>query len=107
MKPIIAVPATAALVYRAWSRKSLTPLGIAVAFITAVVHALHPWSAPFALLVIFFIGGTTATKVQMPVKPIPNLVLTTYRSNMTSKPILPCPRLALLEAKAPELMSRS
>ncbi|KKY27479.1 hypothetical protein UCRPC4_g01074 [Phaeomoniella chlamydospora] len=78
MKPIIAVPATAALVYRAWSRKSLTPLGIAVAFITAVVHALHPWSAPFALLVIFFIGGTTATKVKHDIKA--NLTLSSTGS---------------------------
>jgi hypothetical protein len=64
MKPVIAVPAVAALVYRAWSRKSLTPLGIIVAAMTAVAHAVHPWSIFFALLVVFFLGGTTATKVR-------------------------------------------
>jgi uncharacterized membrane protein len=63
MKPIIAIPATLALVYRAYSRKSLTPLGIGVAALTAVVHALHPWNAPFACLVVFFLGGTAVTKV--------------------------------------------
>jgi uncharacterized membrane protein len=66
MKPYIAVPATLALVYRAYSRKSLTPLGIVVATATAIIHALHPWSAPFALLVVFFLGGTTVTKVCLP-----------------------------------------
>lgn len=64
MKPIIAVPATAALVYRAWSRKSLTPLGIAVAAATAVAHAVHPWSVFFALLAVFFLSGTAVTKVR-------------------------------------------
>lgn len=64
MKPIIAIPAIAALVYRAYSRKSLTPVGIAAAFGTAVVHALHPWSVCFALLAVFFLAGTAVTKVR-------------------------------------------
>lgn len=64
MKPIIAVPATLALVYRAWSRKSLTPVGIVAAALTAVVHALHPCSAPFAFVVVFFLSGTYVTKVR-------------------------------------------
>ncbi|OMP88083.1 Transmembrane protein 19 [Diplodia seriata] len=68
MKPAVAVPATAALVYRAWSRKSLTPLGIAAAFLTAVVHAVHPWSVFYALLAVFFLVGTAATKVKHDVK---------------------------------------
>jgi uncharacterized membrane protein len=63
MKPYIAVPAIAALVYRAWSRKSLTPVGILAAFATAVVHAIHPWSVFFALLAVFFLAGTAVTKV--------------------------------------------
>ena len=66
MKPIIAIPATAALVYRAYSRKSLTKLGIIFATLTAVVHALHPWSVFFALLVTFFLCGTAVTKVCAP-----------------------------------------
>jgi len=68
MKPIIAVPGTIALCYRAWSRKSLTPAGIVAAAITAIVHAIHPWSAPFFLLVVFYLGATTATKVKHDVK---------------------------------------
>ncbi|KAK8227841.1 integral membrane protein DUF92-domain-containing protein [Phyllosticta paracitricarpa] len=68
MKPIIAVPATAALVYRAWSRKSLTPLGIVVAALTAVAHAVHPWSVFFVQLAVFFLAGTAATKVKHNIK---------------------------------------
>lgn len=63
MKPLIAVPAIIALVHRAWSRKSLTPLGLLAATATAIIHALHPWSAPFALLGVFYLAGTKATKV--------------------------------------------
>lgn len=63
MKQIIAIPATLALVYRAWSRRSLTTLGIIVATLTATIHALHPWSVFFALLATFFLSGTAVTKV--------------------------------------------
>lgn len=63
MKPVIAVPATLALVYRAWSRRSLTPAGILAAALTAAAHAYHPWNLPFALLCIFFLAGTRVTKV--------------------------------------------
>lgn len=63
MHPMYAVPATLLLVFRAWQRQSLTPLGIIVAAATAVVHAIHPWSVFFALLVVFFLGGTAVTKV--------------------------------------------
>jgi uncharacterized membrane protein len=63
MKPIIAVPATLALVYRAWSRNSLTPAGIFAATLTAVAHAYHPWNLPFVLLCVFFLAGTRATAV--------------------------------------------
>ena len=66
MHPYVAVPATVALVYRAYSRKSLTPLGIVVAALTAIVHAIHPWSLPFALLGVFFLAGTAVTKVLDP-----------------------------------------
>ncbi|KAF6230908.1 hypothetical protein HO173_010816 [Letharia columbiana] len=68
MHPYIAAPATLGLVYRAYSRKSLTPFGIVVAALTAVVHAIHPWSIFFALLVVFFLAGTAATKVKYDVK---------------------------------------
>lgn len=63
MKPVIGIPAVAALVYRAWARKSLTPLGLVVAAISATAHALHPWSTPFALIGVFYFGGTKVTKV--------------------------------------------
>ncbi|KAL1972893.1 hypothetical protein VTN31DRAFT_6435 [Thermomyces dupontii] len=66
MKPLIAVPSIIFLVYRA--RRGLTPPGLFVAFITAVIHALHPWSAPFVLLAIFYFGATKATKVKHNVK---------------------------------------
>ena len=63
MKPIIAVPATLLLCYRAYSKKSLTPGGILAAFFTAVAHAVHPWNLPFALLCVFFLAGTRVTRV--------------------------------------------
>lgn len=63
MHPYIAVPVTSLLVIRAHRNKSLTPAGILAAALTAVIHALHPWSVFFALLVVFFLGGTTVTKV--------------------------------------------
>ncbi|KAF2461220.1 integral membrane protein DUF92-domain-containing protein [Lineolata rhizophorae] len=68
MKPAIAIPATLALVYRAWSRKSLTPAGIIVAAATAIAHAAHPWPVYFALLSVFFLAGTAVTKVKHDVK---------------------------------------
>ncbi|KAK0728676.1 integral membrane protein DUF92-domain-containing protein [Lasiosphaeria miniovina] len=68
MKPIIAVPATLLLCYRAYSRNSLTPAGIFAAALTAIAHAVHPWNLPFALLVVFFLAGTRATHVKENVK---------------------------------------
>lgn len=64
MKAVYAVPATVALIYRAWSKKSLTPLGIVAATATAIVHALHPWNLPFVLLAVFFLAGTRVTHVR-------------------------------------------
>jgi uncharacterized membrane protein len=63
MNPLISVPITLLLVYRARSRNSLTPLGIAAAVVTAIAHSIHPWSVFFALLVVFFLAGTFVTKV--------------------------------------------
>ncbi|KAH8162868.1 hypothetical protein CIB48_g5391 [Xylaria polymorpha] len=68
MKVIIAVPATLALVYRAHLRQSLTPLGIFVAALTAMAHAIHPWNLSFVLLIVFFLAGTRATAVKKEVK---------------------------------------
>ncbi|RSL74335.1 hypothetical protein BHE90_014014 [Fusarium euwallaceae] len=68
MKLTIAVPATCALVYRAWSRNSLTPAGIAVATLTAIAHAYHPWNLPFVLLCVFFLAGTRVTHIKEDVK---------------------------------------
>ncbi|KAI1396616.1 integral membrane protein DUF92-domain-containing protein [Hypoxylon fuscum] len=68
MKAIVAVPATLALVYRAYSHKSLTPLGILSAALTAAAHAAHPWNLPFVLLCVFFLAGTRVTKIKADVK---------------------------------------
>ncbi|KAJ5058764.1 integral membrane protein DUF92-domain-containing protein [Bipolaris maydis] len=68
MKPIIAVPGVAALIYRAWSRNSLTPVGIFAAFVTAVIHTLHPWSVFTVLLAVFFLAGSSVTKVKHDIK---------------------------------------
>ncbi|KKK26386.1 hypothetical protein ARAM_006779 [Aspergillus rambellii] len=68
MKPYIAVPIIVGLVHRAWSRKSLTPFGCVVAALTASAHGLHPWSAPLFLLMVFYLGGTRATKVKHDIK---------------------------------------
>ncbi|CAM1500990.1 Fc.00g101520.m01.CDS01 [Cosmosporella sp. VM-42] len=68
MRPVIAVPAICALVYRAWSRNSLTPAGIFVAALTAIAHAYHPWNLPFVLLCVFFLAGTRVTHVKEDVK---------------------------------------
>ncbi|KIX00047.1 uncharacterized protein Z518_10974 [Rhinocladiella mackenziei CBS 650.93] len=68
MRAIIAVPITLLLVIRAYTRQSLTPVGIAAAALTATIHALHPSAVPFALLCTFFLLGTTATKVKHDVK---------------------------------------
>jgi uncharacterized membrane protein len=63
MKAVIAVPVTLAIIYRAWSHKSLTPAGLVAAGLTAAVHAVHPWILPFALLMVFYLAGTRVTKV--------------------------------------------
>ncbi|KAI2602905.1 integral membrane protein DUF92-domain-containing protein [Hypoxylon fragiforme] len=68
MKAIIAGPATLALVYRAYSHNSLTPLGIVVAALSAVAHAVHPWNLPFVLVCTFFLAGTRVTKIKANVK---------------------------------------
>ncbi|KIX92866.1 uncharacterized protein Z520_11342 [Fonsecaea multimorphosa CBS 102226] len=68
MRPIIAIPVTLLLIVRAYTRRSLTPLGILSATLTATIHALHPSALPFTLLCVFFLLGTTATKVKHDVK---------------------------------------
>ncbi len=70
MKPIIAIPATLLLVYRAYAKKSLTPAGIFAAALTAIAHAVHPWNLPFVLLVVFFLAGTRATHVSRPLSSL-------------------------------------
>lgn len=68
MKAIIAVPATIALCYRAYSHKSLTLTGTIVAGLTATAHAIHPWNLPFVLLAAFYLAGTRVTKIKKDVK---------------------------------------
>jgi hypothetical protein len=64
MRAIIWVPVTLAMVVRAHKHNSLTPAGIVAAVFTAVAHAVHPWSLPFVLLIVFFLAGTQVTKVR-------------------------------------------
>ncbi|RDA87141.1 hypothetical protein CP532_4263, partial [Ophiocordyceps camponoti-leonardi (nom. inval.)] len=68
MKLILAVPLTAALVWRARNRSSLTPGGIFAAVLTAIAHAYHPWNLPFILLIVFFLAGTRVTHIKEKVK---------------------------------------
>lgn len=68
MRLIIAAPAICGLVYRAWSKNSLTPGGIVVATLTAIAHAYHPWNLPFVLLCVFFLAGTRVTHIKEDVK---------------------------------------
>ena len=63
MQPVVATIATALLILRAVRNKSLTPAGIVAAVLTAVAHAVHPWSVFFTLLGVFFLSGTAVTKV--------------------------------------------
>ncbi|KAJ5938970.1 hypothetical protein N7466_002104 [Penicillium verhagenii] len=68
MKAVYGIALVAGLVYRAWSKKSLTPFGLVVAGVSATAHALHPWYTPVALLAVFYFGGTKATKVKHDIK---------------------------------------
>lgn len=77
MRPVIAIPGILAIVYRAYSHKSLTPFGLAIATLTAIVHASHPSSLPFTLLGVFFLAGTAATKVKHEIKSTLTLSSTT------------------------------
>ena len=68
MHPLIAIPAIAALLYRAYSHSSLKPLGLVVAGISATIHATYPSALPFTLLGVFFLGGTATTKIKHDIK---------------------------------------
>jgi len=88
MQPLISLPLTLLLIYRAHTRSSLTPLGILLAGITALIHALHPWSLPFLLLCTFYLLGTSSTKLHSSQKAS----LTTLSSG--GAPSTPPPRAA-------------
>ncbi|RKF64219.1 Transmembrane protein 19 [Erysiphe neolycopersici] len=68
MKMIFAIPITLVMVYRAWSKATLTHAGIVAAILTAGAHAIHPWNVPFGLLITFFIAGTRVTKIKYHIK---------------------------------------
>ncbi|ROW00745.1 hypothetical protein VMCG_06460 [Cytospora schulzeri] len=68
MKPIFAVPALGLMIYRAYSKKSLTTGGLVAATVTGIAHAVHPWNLPFVLLCVFFLAGTRVTHVKEDVK---------------------------------------
>lgn len=59
--PQIAI--TVLLVVYSLIRAKLTPLGILAAGSTAVIHMLHPSAVPFYSLVVFFLSGTIATRI--------------------------------------------
>lgn len=63
MNPLIAAAVIVAVVYHALLRNSLTPAAAVAAVLTAIAHAIHPWSVFFVLLFVFFAAGTTVTKV--------------------------------------------
>lgn len=68
MKATIAVPALGLMIYRAYSKKSLTTGGLIAATLTGVAHAVHPWNLPFVLLCVFFLAGTRVTHIKEDVK---------------------------------------
>ncbi|KAI9679299.1 MAG: hypothetical protein M1817_005319 [Caeruleum heppii] len=68
METAVALGLTGLLAYYSWSRQKLTPMGIIAAVLTGLVHAIHPWKAFYAFLIVFFIGGTAVTKVKHDVK---------------------------------------
>ena len=64
----ISLPVTIIIVVRAYRRKSLTTLGCITAGASALIHAAHPSALPFTLLFVFFVLGTSATKVKHDIK---------------------------------------
>jgi uncharacterized membrane protein len=68
MYPLLSLPVTIYLIHRSYTRQSLTPLGILTATLTALLHSAHSSPLPFTLLVVFFLAGTTATKLNHDVK---------------------------------------
>ncbi|KAK6521481.1 hypothetical protein TWF506_001694 [Arthrobotrys conoides] len=60
---------TALVAYRAHSRKSLTISGILAAVVTAIIHAVHPFSTMnMGLLFGFYLAGNSATKHKHAIK---------------------------------------
>ncbi|KAK6534629.1 hypothetical protein TWF281_005936 [Arthrobotrys megalospora] len=60
---------TALVAYRAYTRKSLTPVGILAAVGTALIHAIHPFSTMnICLLFGFYLVGNSATKHKHAIK---------------------------------------
>ncbi|KAJ5106774.1 hypothetical protein N7456_003449 [Penicillium angulare] len=68
MQPVYGLSLVALLLYRAWSKQSLTSLALVAAGLSASAHALHPWNTPFVLLAVFYLGSQKATKVKHDVK---------------------------------------
>lgn len=68
MKAVIAVPALGLMIFRAYSKNSLTTGGLIAATITGIAHAVHPWNLPFVLLCVFFLAGTRVTHIKEDIK---------------------------------------
>ena len=57
------ITTTVLLVTYALARKKLTPGGVTIAVVIAIIHMAHPWPAFFWLPIAFFFLGTFVTKV--------------------------------------------
>lgn len=60
VQTLVGLLALVYMIYRSYSRKSLTPSGIATAAVVGLVHAVHPYRL-LALLLMFFVCGTKLT----------------------------------------------
>ncbi|KAF3906149.1 hypothetical protein ABW20_dc0100543 [Dactylellina cionopaga] len=69
MHPLLSTALTVYASYRAYSHKSLTPLGILAALVTSIIHAIHPFSTlTICLLFGFYFAGNSATKYKLAIK---------------------------------------
>lgn len=84
MTPLLTTPITLYLIYRSYTHSSLTLPGILLAALTATIHSLPTSPIPFTLLIVFFLLGTSATKVKKEVKANLTLSSTGHRMFTTS-----------------------
>jgi uncharacterized protein (TIGR00297 family) len=84
----------AAVAHRAHKRRTLTPLGVEVAFMTGFLHSLPPSNLYFILLITFYMSSSKATKYKQEVKakktkvPITNNAVAASQSQRTHIQVL-------------------